>query len=508
MHNQLIYDLYKVTHSPNDWDKFLATIGHVVDNDEILDELTQHLKNTDNFLEKEHNTHQKQQVLQDIINLLPYGIFYYQGNNIVALNDIAQQQSYLLDYLQKLANEECNYQRVNVLQNDYFLLFIPEQNIFITSIISKEKMQHSPLFEEWNLTITEKEICILLLLGYSSNEISDVQHRSIHTIRNQVKTILSKAGINTQQGLMSKFYQIPIIVNDSHQNDRKTHITMLSDGRKIAWCEYGDPYGKAVILCHSLYRSRYSGYPDAKLKAMGVRIITPDRPGFGASTPYAHFTPHTWADDLQELLTHLQLSQVSLIGAGHGGLFACAFASIYPKMTQKLVLVNSLMFVANNVYDGVGSLVKTALKLAQKSPIILESLIKIVAEKIIFDKPFVFLQKLYPTQHPDDLALFNNKAINKELIKDMAESNAQGFGKALSFEVKMLLSQKEFFNPKHITCDVTVYHSSHYRSPNLQSVKQYISHHIPHTQLHSIDDGRVFIFYHLWQEYMQDAITY
>jgi hypothetical protein len=135
-------------------------------------------------------------------------------------------------------------------------------------------------------------------------------------------------------------------------------------------------------------------------------------------------------------------------------------------------------------------------------------LIKIVAEKIIFDKPFVFLQKLYPTQHPDDLALFNNKAINKELIKDMAESNAQGFGKALSFEVKMLLSQKEFFNPKHITCDVTVYHSSHYRSPNLQSVKQYISHHIPHAQLHSIDDGRVFIFYHLWQEYMQDAITY
>ena len=58
----------------------------------------------------------------------------------------------------------------------------------------------------------------------------------------------------------------------------------LPDGRKLAYSEYGDRHGKPVIYFHGFPGSRVEGLlMDAAAKWLGLRIVAPDRPGFGRS---------------------------------------------------------------------------------------------------------------------------------------------------------------------------------------------------------------------------------
>src|SRR6266511_5865321 len=60
----------------------------------------------------------------------------------------------------------------------------------------------------------------------------------------------------------------------------------LPDGRRLAYAEFGDPQGRPVLFFHATpgYR-RNIWATDAQLRSAGVRLIAPDRPGVGRSTP-------------------------------------------------------------------------------------------------------------------------------------------------------------------------------------------------------------------------------
>ncbi len=58
----------------------------------------------------------------------------------------------------------------------------------------------------------------------------------------------------------------------------------LRDGRSLAFAEWGDPAGQPLFLFHGAYGSRFERPPDDELTAFGgVRLLTVDRPGHGAS---------------------------------------------------------------------------------------------------------------------------------------------------------------------------------------------------------------------------------
>src|SRR5262249_43527736 len=83
----------------------------------------------------------------------------------------------------------------------------------------------------------------------------------------------------------------------------------LSDGRVMAWTECGT--GIPVLRSPGLPCSRWTIRGDrAPWHERGLRMITTERPGFGASTrlPGRGFAEH--AHDLAGLLDHLGLDQV------------------------------------------------------------------------------------------------------------------------------------------------------------------------------------------------------
>ena len=62
-------------------------------------------------------------------------------------------------------------------------------------------------FSRWNLTEAEREVALLLLKGLSSKEVAAVRATSERTVREQARSIYSKAGL-TGRAALSAFFLI------------------------------------------------------------------------------------------------------------------------------------------------------------------------------------------------------------------------------------------------------------------------------------------------------------
>ena len=99
----------------------------------------------------------------------------------------------------------------------------------------------------------------------------------------------------------------------------------------MGYADIGNASARPVFFLHGTPSSRHEGLGLAKLaasKSVDVRVITPDRPGIGLSTPKPGRKLIEYPFDILELGTHLGIDTFSIIG-GSGGApsaLACAFA--------------------------------------------------------------------------------------------------------------------------------------------------------------------------------------
>lgn len=117
----------------------------------------------------------------------------------------------------------------------------------------------------------------------------------------------------------------------------------LADGRAMAYLQLGDPAGRPVLYCH--------GYPGSRLEArlaanaagrLGLRLLAPDRPGFGASSFQKGRRLGDWAADVAELADRSMLERFDVVGVSGGGPYALACAAGFPERVTGLALVASL----------------------------------------------------------------------------------------------------------------------------------------------------------------------
>ena len=87
----------------------------------------------------------------------------------------------------------------------------------------------------------------------------------------------------------------------------------LRDGRTLAYTDRGPRTGTPVLYFHSFQGSRLERVPGLEriLTKLDIRLITPDRPGIGLSTPVRGRTLPGWADDVRQLTQQV-------LGAGQG----------------------------------------------------------------------------------------------------------------------------------------------------------------------------------------------
>lgn len=102
----------------------------------------------------------------------------------------------------------------------------------------------------------------------------------------------------------------------------------LVDRRLLAWAEFGAADGIPLLYCHGTPGSRLEArLGEAAARQLGLRLIAPDRSGYGYSDSCAGRTLIRASDDLRQLCDHLGLQQLLLLGVSGGGPFACAAAA-------------------------------------------------------------------------------------------------------------------------------------------------------------------------------------
>ncbi|MFQ5588968.1 MAG: alpha/beta fold hydrolase [Nitrospiria bacterium] len=211
----------------------------------------------------------------------------------------------------------------------------------------------------YGLTSREMEITSALVQGQSIKDIAAAANVSEHTVRSQVKSVLTKTRTHRQSELVRLVLTGPgsvidMSVKQVHAGEKPSKFMLkgppapdeplfifLPDGRRLAYREYGDPWGKPLIHCHSIMGSRLEVAidGDAHAKSRGIRLIVPDRPGIGFSDPCEEISFMHWARDLKALADVLRLDCFDLTGYSIGGPYALAAAFSMPERVKRLSLV-------------------------------------------------------------------------------------------------------------------------------------------------------------------------
>ena len=92
----------------------------------------------------------------------------------------------------------------------------------------------------------------------------------------------------------------------------------LSDGRTLAWCEWGAPSGPVVLAFHGSPGSRVWWPGEAETRAAGVRLVTVDRPGYGGSDPLPGRRIVDWAADVADLNELWGIDRFGVVGWSGG----------------------------------------------------------------------------------------------------------------------------------------------------------------------------------------------
>lgn len=110
-----------------------------------------------------------------------------------------------------------------------------------------------------------------------------------------------------------------------------TRIAVMRDGRRLAYVERGDPDGLPVLHHHGMPGSRLQHEADdAVYRSHGVRLLTPDRPGYGLSDPLPAARLTDWAQDVEDLMDHLGVYRFGVTALSGGGIYALACAAGLP----------------------------------------------------------------------------------------------------------------------------------------------------------------------------------
>jgi pimeloyl-ACP methyl ester carboxylesterase len=121
-----------------------------------------------------------------------------------------------------------------------------------------------------------------------------------------------------------------------------TGAVTLADGRELAYEEYGDPAGFPVLSFHGGLSSRLDAAPaHGAAVLMGVRLLSPDRPGIGRSTLQPGRRLLDWPADVAQLADALGLDRFAVMGWSAGGPYAAVCAARLPDRVTAAALLSS-----------------------------------------------------------------------------------------------------------------------------------------------------------------------
>jgi pimeloyl-ACP methyl ester carboxylesterase len=169
----------------------------------------------------------------------------------------------------------------------------------------------------------------------------------------------------------------------------RQHVVELQDGAVVAFDEYGDPSGVPVIFCHGWPSSRsMAKLADEPAHALGVRIISPDRPGISGSSMQPDRKLNDWPRLLEQLVTHFGIGEFRMLAISGGAPYAYATALAMPKRVRAIAVVGGVIpFAELNDFEGLLPLYRWMLAFYRDRPQVLRRLFQLARPFLSFRAP-------------------------------------------------------------------------------------------------------------------------
>lgn len=233
----------------------------------------------------------------------------------------------------------------------------------------------------------------------------------------------------------------------------------LSDGRSLGFQCLGDSDGSPLFFFHGTPGSRL-GLSENDLMAQipGVRLIIPERSGYGISDPKPDRTLLDWPNDIAELADHLHIDLFAVAGASGGGPHALACAYGLPRRVKMTILISSPSPAGfKGATQGMALGNRLGLLLGRYAPWLVRLIIRNNASAFEKD-PEGFLDMMAKQMAQPDQVLLENISLRKEIIRDLREAYKQGY-EAHVIDGELAMTSKEWgFSLKKISVPVFLWH--------------------------------------------------
>lgn len=117
----------------------------------------------------------------------------------------------------------------------------------------------------------------------------------------------------------------------------------VSGGREVAYTDIGEPDWLCVVFFYGAPSSRLRlAYLEQQFLAEGIRVVSPDRPSYGRSSPQPGRSMIDWPPDIAALADALGLSRFVVAGHSSGGPYAVACAALLPTRVSAAVILGGV----------------------------------------------------------------------------------------------------------------------------------------------------------------------
>jgi pimeloyl-ACP methyl ester carboxylesterase/DNA-binding CsgD family transcriptional regulator len=370
----------------------------------------------------------------------------------------------------------------------------------------------------FSLTPAEARLLAALVNGYSLEEYSETVCVSRNTARSHLKALFQKTGTHRQGELVRQVLSSPALLTGDNAEESAHEVCpvprdaqrlkqgiRLADGRWLSYAEYGPRHGRPLLFAHGLTGCRLQAHPDESLLyRLGVRLLVPDRPGFGLSDFDSRRTVLDWAGDIRQLLDALQLEQVAAMGFSVGGIFAMALGRALGERIAHLTLVSSMgRYHEAADLDGMIPRNRMILLLGRHMPAILTPFMQLMIDSL----------RRNPQQYFDDL-LRNLPAFERHYLRHpaMRDSITRAFLEATRNGVQglvyeqMLISRPWEFTPSQVKVPVRLWHGEQDVHVPIAMSRQ-LAHELPRCESHLLQDSGHFLLYDRMQEILATMVS-
>ena len=225
----------------------------------------------------------------------------------------------------------------------------------------------------------------------------------------------------------------------------------LPDGRSLAYTDCGAPDGPLVVYFHGAPTSRLDliGFEES-FSTFGVRVISPDRPGYGRSSPRPGRGFNDWPRDVAALADHLGVERFAVMGASSGGPYVVACAALLPDRIAGAGVVAGVTDMGwPGAWEGYEIREATLMRLGDEA-----AAVRWCEEQYGSDGSR-FLET-GSEMAPADMAFLGDQAIAAGFITSIGEAFHQGVG---GFAQDITVQGRPWpFDPSAITAPVRVLH--------------------------------------------------